>query len=679
MKRKIFIVILYSFVLSVCFSQTETTGFEDFVTAKKYEQSGQFFSAYKYYKSAKEKGYSINLRQIEKAIDKKVDSFMQSPEKALICIQDMEKCFSEELMWDVSFTIKYNSNEKKVYIDVELTENPQTKSFLSTGKDAIEVVPSLDTQWPLISSVDSSSSSNNLINGIPTVDYNGIKFNSTTNKLFDISFEIKDSSGRQICKKENFSVCNKRTLIINNPSDSLIRKIRSRELKVEITKAEVKYGTITGKFDGDFSKVSGLSKKTVDCSKTKTKLSYDIIGLEGKVLNIYVWNDEFADCFYSFYAAKLPADVKVNFVHTTNQAYAYRNKLNEALSAQDEVAANDKVDIFLVEEDYALDYVDSPYTLDVKKDIGLTDADLANQFKYTKDVVTDSKGNLKGVSWQACPGGFLYRRSYAKEVLGTDEPSEVQKMLSNWPKFNAVAAKMKKAGYYMLSGYDDAFRVFADNKTQPWVVDNKIVIDPQIQAWIDQTKEYTDKGYNNKASLWSAESTQGMMEDGKVFGYFGPAWFIDFCMPHDEGSAFGDWAFCKGPQGFSWGGTWICAAAGTDNIELIRDIMLTLTCDADTMTTFAKEKGDFANNEKAMAAVAASEYGNDFLGGQKRTPFFIDSAKSIDKSNKTKYDEGINECLLRNMQGYFYGYIDLDTAWENFYTSVEERYPILHR
>lgn len=410
----------------------------------------------------------------------------------------------------------------------------------------------------------------------------------------------------------------------------------------------------------------------MSCSKAEKPAAQD-----GKVLNIYVWNDEFSARFNDYYASKLPTDVKVNFVQTPNQDNAYQNKLDEALMAQEKAAADDKIDIFLVEADYALKYVDAPYTLDVKKDIGLTDADLANQFKYTKDIMTDSNGNLKGVSWQGCPGGFIYRRSYAKQVLGSDDPAEVQKAINDWAKFDAVAAQMKAAGYYMLSGYDDAFRVFSDNVKSPWVKGNKIVIDPQIQAWIDQTKKYTENGYNNKASLWSAESTQGMMKDGGVFGYFAPAWFIDFCMPHDEGSAFGDWAFCKGPQGFSWGGTWLCGAAGSDNIALIKDIMLTLTCDADTMATLAMEMGDFANNEPAMRKVAASDYKNDFLGGQNHMALFIDSAASIDKSCMSMYDQGMNEKIQSAMKDYFEGLIDIDTAWNNFYTSVLETYPNL--
>ena len=46
-----------------------------------------------------------------------------------------------------------------------------------------------------------------------------------------------------------------------------------------------------------------------------------------------------------------------------------------------------QVDIFLIEADYALKYVDSDYALDVKADIGLTDADLAGQYQYTKRCV----------------------------------------------------------------------------------------------------------------------------------------------------------------------------------------------------------------------------------------------------------------------------------------------------
>ena len=182
----------------------------------------------------------------------------------------------------------------------------------------------------------------------------------------------------------------------------------------------------------------------------------------GKVLNIYCWNEEFQSRFKDYFETPglVPDGVKVNFVITPNQDNAYQNALDEALLNQESAAADDKIDIFLVEADNALKYVDTDYTLDVVNDIGLTEEDLSGQYQYTRDIVTDSNGKQKGTTWQATPGLFAYRRSIAKDVLGTDDPAQVQEALSNWDKFDGVAAKASAKGYQMLSGYDDSFRTF---------------------------------------------------------------------------------------------------------------------------------------------------------------------------------------------------------------------------
>lgn len=407
---------------------------------------------------------------------------------------------------------------------------------------------------------------------------------------------------------------------------------------------------------------------------------------EGKVLNVYCWNDEFASRFNDYYKAKNPKaleGVTVNFIQTPNQGSAYQDKLTLALLKNEEVKVNDRVDLFLVEADYAVKFTKEGYALDVIKDIGLTKKDLANQYQYTKDVVTDSKKVLRGVSWQACPSGMIYRRSYAKALFGTDDPAKVQEKVSDWSKFNAVAAQAKAKGYYMVSGYDDTYRIFDDNRKSAWVKGNKIVVDPAINTWISQTKEFTDKGYNNKTSLWAAEWSAGMMKDGNVFAYFGPGWLIDFCMAKDDPASAanaGDWGFCEGPQGFSWGGTWICAANGTDNIALIRDIMKTLTCDQANMTNLAKETGDFANNVPAMTALANDKtFHNSVLGGQNPYALLLKNAQSISKNTISKYDQGMSENIQAAMKDYYEGKVTLDEAWDNFYTSVIELYPNLKR
>ena len=159
-------------------------------------------------------------------------------------------------------------------------------------------------------------------------------------------------------------------------------------------------------------------------------------GDAGKTLNIWCWNDEFQSRFNDYYpevekvskdksTTTLKDGTVVKWTINPNENNNYQNKLDEALMNQEKASADDKIDIFLIEADYALKYVDTDYTMAVK-DLGITDADLADQYQYTKDIVTDSNGVLKGVSWQGCPGVLFYNREAAKEVLGSDDPADVQ-------------------------------------------------------------------------------------------------------------------------------------------------------------------------------------------------------------------------------------------------------------
>lgn len=419
-------------------------------------------------------------------------------------------------------------------------------------------------------------------------------------------------------------------------------------------------------------------------------ISEDVGSTGGKTLRIYCWNDEFQVRFNKYYADKLPEGVTVDWVINANQNNVYQTKLDEALLKQESAAKEDRIDIFLIEADYATKYIATPYTLDIVNEVGITTEQLADQYQYTKDVVT-SDGVLKGVSWQACPQGFLYRRSMAKAVLGTDDPDQVQAYVADWATFDKTAAKMKEAGYFMLSGYDDDYRVFANNAEKPWVDENyKIQIDDNITQWIDQTKTYTDLGYNNKGSLWSAESTAQMAKDGKVFGYFGPAWFMDFCFmdytltdPEAEkevgNGGYGDWAMTKGPQGSYWGGTWICAAKGTDNIDIVKDVLLTMTTDKETLTGITNTFGDFTNSVSAMTEIANSDYGYAFLGGQNHIKVLLESAQDIQITVASPYDQTMTEKLQQSMKDYFEGVVTLDQAWDNFYKTVLSVHPELSR
>ena len=356
---------------------------------------------------------------------------------------------------------------------------------------------------------------------------------------------------------------------------------------------------------------------------------------EGKVLNIYCWNEEFKSRLTDHYPGYEEVDgthgkigdVDVVWNITPSDDNAYQNNLDETLLKQADAAADDKIDLFLVEADYALKYVNTEYTMSVA-DLGITDEEVAD-----------------------------------------------------WNTFKATAAELKEKGYQMTSTVNDSYRVFSNNVTSPWVVDGKITVDDNIKNWVDMSKEMVDAGETATYELWSDDWSKGFFKDSNVFAYFGPAWFIDFSMSADQDGSVGKdggWAATEGPQGFYWGGTWITAATGTDNPTLVADIMRTMTTNVDVMKEIVTADNDFVNNKPAMEEMAADEsYGDAVLGGQNPLAMFCAGADKIDLSNMSIYDQGCNEEFQNAMKNYFEGNASYDEALDLFYKAVVEKYPEL--
>ena len=396
---------------------------------------------------------------------------------------------------------------------------------------------------------------------------------------------------------------------------------------------------------------------------------------QGKVFNIYAWNDEFKGFFEKYY--KVPEGVKVNWIINPSDNGVYQQKLDEALLNQATAPTDEKIDMFLAEADYIGKYVDSDYTMDIST-IGYKNA--PTMYDYTIKAATDTKGVCKGVSFQCCPAAVVYRKSIAKDVLGTDVPEEVQAAIDSWEKFDAVAAQAKEKGYYMTASFAETFRAFSNNCTKPWVDENNNVqFDDQITAWIDQTDNFIKNGYTLTAGVWDQEKTNQMFADGKTMCFFGPAWYYNFCMTNamdPENGCVGDWCIVKGPQAYFWGGTWLLAAAGSDNTEMLKDIFETFTVNTEVLEKMVKDDNQYVNNTDVVKKFAEDpEYGNTaILDGQNDIAVFYELAKDIKWENHTNYDQILNEGLQNKLQEYYNGSVDKDTAMKNFYAYVKEQY-----
>lgn len=419
-------------------------------------------------------------------------------------------------------------------------------------------------------------------------------------------------------------------------------------------------------------------------------------------LRIYCWNTEFKLRFDAAYAkggkykvetasykddkGKELTEIKkidgkdIEWVQVENEGGAYQKALDEALKGQKE--SDNKVDMFLIEADYALKYTDSKdtdYTGLVAlspQDIGITDDDTKNMYEYTKDAVRDPiSGDVKALSWQATPGLLYYDVKMAKEVLGTDEPDKVQEFVKDWDTFKDTAKKMKDKGYIMLSSFADTFRVFGANMTAPWVTDKKLNLDPQMEAWIKQTKEFTDNGWNNKTDQWQPAWNADMTKDSKVFCFFMPSWGVDNCLYKQGGDATkGKWKACVGPAGWYWGGSWICGAVDSDNQDIVADIMKTMTCNTDVAKFLIDSYGEMVNNKEAVAQ-AKDSYKNEYLGGQNHIALMSESADKIQLKGKiSAYDQTCVEKLQGDMAEYFKGTASYDDCLKKWKQDVKAAY-----
>ena len=99
---------------------------------------------------------------------------------------------------------------------------------------------------------------------------------------------------------------------------------------------------------------------------------------------------------------------------------------------------------------------------------------------YVFDLWKDKDGNVCAISWKTTPGGSYYKRSIAKEALGTDDPAEVGEMMSSMDGLFEVGEKFKGKGY----------KLFPDEGSICWFAQGD-----DSQAWGNKTTSITRKSF----------------------------------------------------------------------------------------------------------------------------------------------------------------------------------------
>jgi multiple sugar transport system substrate-binding protein len=224
-----------------------------------------------------------------------------------------------------------------------------------------------------------------------------------------------------------------------------------------------------------------------------------------------------------------------------------------------------------------------------------------------------------------------------------------------------------------------------------WIVDGKLYIDPKREAFLDYSKELTDKGYSNGTQDWTEGWYADMAGTGPqpVFGYFGPSWLINYVMAGNSGGSapgegtYGDWAVCQPPVGFFWGGTWLIANKELENdpakkaavTELID--WITLDCTEEGMQ-YAWANGILYNTGYKDTVVsgtvmAMSDGTLPFLGGQNMYDAFIPAARLANGKCISEYDSTISIIWRDQVRQYAAGNKTRSQAIADFKQAVKDQ------
>jgi hypothetical protein len=313
-------------------------------------------------------------------------------------------------------------------------------------------------------------------------------------------------------------------------------------------------------------------------------------------------------------------------------------------------------------------------------------------------------GDVVALRFQETGSCFIYRRSIAEEVFGTDDPAIIGGIVGpGWDKFMEAASAVKEHGYAMVFGDEDVWQVARDGAQQSWVVDGVLYIDPARLAYFDLAKILYENGYMIGAGAWNDGWFAGMAgtTDPVVFSYIGPAWLINYVMAGQAAGnpSYGDWAVTTSPVPWAWGGTWLFGHRELqgDKRAAVAEILEWITLDisedgfqqhfaAGTLfagsTLFPNEAAAFERGESAKDAVAArvvmerTDGSIDMLAGQNMFEYFIPAAANARSNHWHEYDSGINGLFQDFCRQYYTGEMTKDEALDGFRAAVYDRFGI---
>ncbi len=396
----------------------------------------------------------------------------------------------------------------------------------------------------------------------------------------------------------------------------------------------------------------------------------------GKIV-VWSFTDEVGGMIDNF-NAKYPG-IEVEFVVIPNQDEVYLNKVVTTLRSRSDIP-----DVFTGEAAFFKQFIEAGFWEPIS-DAPYNAENLVDDLvPYVVDLSRDENDKITALSWQATPGALFYRRSIARDVLGTDDPAEVSKWTSDINKYYELGEKIRD--YYggerfLVAGYPDMAEFVYNQRTEPYVQDETLTIPESLVGFMKLAREMRSNDIEGGIGTWTP-AWFSSMADASVFSYILPTWGLHYVLkPNAEPEAAagdaeftGDWGLAVPPAPYNWGGTWIGINRFSNNKDLAWAFVQHVGSDPDFARFWAEETGDFVGNISVVEEIKPG-FSDPFLGRQNHYEYFFNEAQKIDVSRVGPWDFQIQNAWGDQVEPYANGQKTLQEAFDDFTLAIADILP----
>lgn len=439
---------------------------------------------------------------------------------------------------------------------------------------------------------------------------------------------------------------------------------------------------------GDASSTTSTDASSTGGDESKVETPTVELKDDDDTLSILAWesNSDIRNMVKLFCEEKGYSEDKIKVVAQGSNGEGGRDQYPQYLEGDGDA------DLMCLEADWILQYINDDKLTAPLSAVGITEDQYKDAYGYTVAIGTNEAGVLKGASFQAAPGGFLYNADLAKEYLGVENPDQMQELVKDWDTFQKTAATVyeKSGGKTSLTATEGGlWQVYQANRTKAWVVDGKLEMDTATDFY-DIAKSFKDNKYMAGVPQWDG-AWYAAMNDGTAMGEFASTWGLtsgkgsmlsNFTAGTDGGDTTGvdaKFALCAGPTSYFWGGTWLGVSTKCNSKTLAKEFIEFFTVNADTMKKYSEKTGDFCDNKTVMKGLVDAKTNKNALlkDGQDQFQILYSQADGIKMDGIiTKYDSKIKGFFNDSVNGYLDGtFATKDDAIVDFKQKVKAAFP----